>query len=162
MQAYSIQEYYWKQTPNQIFKGGLKTFWKSSVMELIFSKFLAYKLQPLALHILRIPENLWDIVCCGVPFYRSRCVQVLYRKTALKSFLRSSQVYLKRTPTWTFYWEVAKKIPGGYFFQKANGQVLLEIQTSICLEHQWTPLNGWEENCIEMSNCIKVILMPNN
>ena len=44
-------------------------------------------------------------------------------------------MYLKRTPIWILYWVVAKNIPSGYFFQNANGQVLLKIQTSICLEH---------------------------
>ena len=60
------------------------------------------------------------------------------------------------------YWEVAKNIPRGYFFRNANGRVLPKIQTSICPEHQWAPLNRWVRNCGEMSNCIKVILMMNN
>ena len=74
-------------------------------------------------------------------------------------------MYLKRTPTWMFYWDWdfnAKNIPTGFFFQNSNGEVLLKIQTSICLEHKWMPLNGWVGNCTKMSNCIKVILMPNN
>ena len=111
-------------------------------MELLFIKFQAYKLQPLALRVIKIPENLWDNVYCGIPFYRSRCIQVLYRIAAPNSFLKISQVHLKRTPTWMFYWETAKNILSVYFFRNANGRVLPKIQTSICLEHQWTPLNG--------------------
>ena len=131
-------------------------------MEILFSKFHAYKLQPLALRVLKIPENFWVSVCCRILFYRNRCLQVLYRIAALNSFLRSSQVYLKRTPTWMFYWEVAKNILSGYFFRNANGRALPKIQTSICLDNQCMPLNGWVGNCREMINCIKVILIPNN
>ena len=61
-----------------------------------------------------------------------------------------------------FYWEVAKNILSGYFFRNANGRVLRKIQTSICLEHQWMPFNGWVGNCRETSNGIKVILIGNN
>ena len=134
--------------PNQIFNDVLKIIWKSSVMELFFSKFQAYKLQPLALHVFKIPKNTWDNACCGIPFYRNRCVQVLYRIAALSSFLKNWQVYLKMTPTWMFYWEVAKNILSGYFFRNTNERMLPKIQTYICLEHQWTPF--------------KVILMLNN
>ena len=87
---------------------------------------------------------------------------ILYRIAALNSFLRSSQVYLRRTPTWMFYWKVAKNNPSYYFFQNTNRQVLWKIQTSICLKHLWVPLNWWIRNCREMSNCVKVILMQNS
>ena len=42
-----------------------------------------------------------------------------------------------------FYWKAAKNIPSDYFFQNANRQLLLKIPTSICLEHQWMPLDGY-------------------
>ena len=155
MQAYSVLEYYQKQTPNQTFKGVLKISWKTFVMEFLWEKFQAYKLQSLSLHVFKIPENSWNNVCYGIPFYRSRWVQVFYRIAVLNSFLRSSQVYLKRTPTWMFYWEVTKNILSGYFYWNANGWVLLKIQTSICLEHQWTPLNWWVGNCREMNRWVR-------
>ena len=64
----------------------------------------------------------------------------------------SEQGYLKSTPTWMFCWEVAKNIPSSYFFWITNERVLPKIQTSICLEHQQMPLNGWVGNCRVMSN----------
>ena len=48
------------------------------------------------------------------------------------------------------------------FFWNTNGQVLPKIQTFICLEHQWMPLNRWVGNCREMINGTKLILIPNN
>ena len=64
----------------------LKISWKSFVIELPFSNFHAYKLQPLALFVFKILENSWDNVCCGIPFYKSKYIQVLYIITALNSF----------------------------------------------------------------------------
>ena len=61
-----------------------------------------------------------------------------------------------------FYWEVDNNIPDGYFFRNTNGWVIPKTQTSVCLEHQWMPLNGWVGNYRETSNYIKVILMANN
>ena len=121
-----------------IFEDVVKIFWKNSVIELLFSKFQAYKLHYLALHVFKILGNSWDNVCCGIPFYRSRCIQVLHRIAALNSFFRSSQGYLKRTSTWMFYWEVAQNILSGYFFQNANGCALHLIHLSR------TPMDAFE------------------
>ena len=87
-------------------------------MELGFSKFQAYKPQPLALRVFKIPENSSDNVCCRVPFHRSRGVQGLYSIAALSSEQHFEKLpkILKGTPTWMFYWEVVKNIPNDYFF----------------------------------------------
>ena len=100
-----------------IFEDVVKIFWKNSVIELLFSKFRAYKLHYLALHVFKILGNSWDNVCCGIPFYRSRCIQVLHRIAALNSFFRSSQGYLKRTSTWMFYWKLPKIFWVAIFFK---------------------------------------------
>ena len=67
----------------------------------------------------RILKNSGDKVCCGVPFYKSRYKQVLYRLAALEGFLEKSQeglqVYLKRTPPWMFCWEVSRNFQSSYF-----------------------------------------------
>ena len=54
-------------------------------MELGFSKFQAYKPQPLALRVFKIPENSSDNVSCRVSFHRSRGVQGHYSIAALSS-----------------------------------------------------------------------------
>ena len=131
-----------KGTLNQTFKDVLNISWNSSAIKFLFSKFKAYKLLPSALHVFKIQENSWDNMCSGIPFNRRRCVQVLYRITALNSFLK---VYLKRTPTWMFYWKVSKIFLEAIVFPNANGRVLPTIQIYFCLEHQWTPLNGEKE-----------------
>ena len=86
MQACSIQEDYYIRTPNQIIKGVLKISWKSPVMELLFSKFQTYKLQPLCvfLKFQKIPE-----IACAVEFlftaagayrFSTSCSELLFEK----------------------------------------------------------------------------------
>ena len=142
MQAYSIKGHYPKWAPNKTFTSVLKTYRKSSAMELLFRKFQVYRKSSIFSSVCfkNSRKSPWDNVCCGIPFYR--CIQILYRTAALNSFLKSSQVYLRRNSTWIFYWEVPKNF-AGFFFQNANERVLLKIQTSFCLEHQWMSLNGW-------------------
>ena len=70
---------------------------------------------------------------------------ILKKDSNMDILMGSSQKYF----AWLFFWNI-------------NWRMLPRIQTSICLEHQWTPLNERVENCREMSNCIKVILMLNN
>ena len=41
-----------------------KDFLEQLCNELLFSKFQAYKLQPLALRVFKIPENSHDNMCC--------------------------------------------------------------------------------------------------
>ena len=64
---------------------------KSSVMEFLLEncKYSNYSLQlylfySLQLYVFKNLEDSWDNVCCGVPSYRSRREQVLYRIAALK------------------------------------------------------------------------------
>ena len=85
-----------------------------------------------------------------------------YRIAALNSFFEKLPSVLKKDPRSMFYWEVAKNILRGYFSRNANGRLLPKILTSNCLEHEWKPLNVWLGSCREMSNLIKVMLMPNN
>ena len=58
-------------------------------MEFLFSKSQAYKLQPFAFPVFEIPENSWDDYC-GIPFYRFRHLQIIYRRAVLKSFWENS------------------------------------------------------------------------
>ena len=72
----------------------------------------------------------------------------VYRVAALNSFLKSSQVYLKRSPTWKFWWDVSRNFPSAFpIFQNADGQALPKIETSCSLEHQ----------CREISNCTEIV-----
>ena len=76
-----------------------------------------YNYQPFIVS--QLPENSWDDVCSGIPFYTSRCWHILLRKAALNRFLENSkeglQVYLKRTPTWMFRWRVSKNFQSPCF-----------------------------------------------
>ena len=70
------------------------------------------------------------------------------RVAALNSFLKRSQVYLKRSPTWKFWWEVSRNFPSAFpIFQNADGQTLPKIKTSCSLEHQSR----------EISNCAEIV-----
>ena len=69
---------------------------------------------------------------------------------------------LKKNSNMDVLLESFQKIAGHLLFRNADGRVLLEIQTTQYLGHQWTPLNGWIGNWREMSNCSKVILMLSN
>ena len=70
------------------------------------------------------------------------------RVAALNSFLKRSQVYLKRSPTWKFWWEVSRNFPSAFpIFQNADGQALPKIKTSCSLEHQSR----------EISNCAEIV-----
>ena len=65
-------------------------------MKFLLSRFQAYKLQPSTLSIkFKILENSSDKVYWGIPFYRSKRLQVAYRIAALSSCLKNSQESLK-------------------------------------------------------------------
>ena len=76
-------------------------------MEFLFSKFQAYKLQPSALRVFKIPKHSLDKVYWGISFY-SWGVQILYRIADLNSFLKSIQVYLKGLHHVFFSWKFPK------------------------------------------------------
>ena len=84
-------------------------------MEFLFITFQAYKLQPSALHVLKISENSYDNMFWGIPFYSSRCVQVLCKIAALNSFLKSSKVYLKGIQPGCFTGKFSKIFPVAIF-----------------------------------------------
>ena len=133
-----------KGTLNQTFKDALNISWNSSAIKFLFSKFKAYKLLPSALHVFKIQENSWDNMCSGIPFNRRRCVQVLYRITALNSFLK---VYLKRTPTWMFYWKVSKNFPRGYCFPKRKWKGASDNSNIFLSRAPMDTSEWWERNC---------------
>ena len=72
------------------------------VMEILFRKLRAYKLQTSAVCLCKVLENSSNEDYAGVTFYRSRCCRLFSQIAVLNNFLENFhvglQVHLKKTP----------------------------------------------------------------
>ena len=107
--------------------------WKSWIVEFLYSKLQASKLRPPVL--LSMFLKFWKIpdkMCCGVLFYRRRCLQALSRISALKTLLGKvpgrSEFVLKKDFTLNVLLRSMQKFSKKLFFQNTNGLMLPKVQ----------------------------------
>ena len=107
--------------------------WKSWIVEFLYSKLQASKLRPPVLlskflKFWKIPDKM----CCGVLFYRRRCLQALSRISALKTLLGKvpgrSEFVLKKDFTLNVLLGSMQKFSKKLFFQNTNGLMLPKVQ----------------------------------
>ena len=122
-------------------------------MELLFSEFQAYKLQPLALRVFKI--LLWN------SFLQKQVSTGSLQNSCSEQLCEKLLSVLKKDSTLMFYWEVAK-IFGVTIFSETLMEGYFHNSNIHLSGTQWTPLNVWVGNCKKMSNCIKGTLMSNN
>ena len=107
--------------------------WKSWIVEFLYSKLQASKLRPPVL--LSMFLKFWKIpdkMCCGVLFYRRRCLQALSRISALKTLLGKvpgrPEFVLKKDSTLNVLLGSMQKFSKKLFFQNTNGLMLPKVQ----------------------------------
>ena len=88
----------------KVFRKFQKISRKSFLVEFFLSEFHAFKRQPSALRVFKIPENFWDNVCCSVPLLQKQAlvdtIQNWYSKQLFGNLLGSlTHMLLKDSPT---------------------------------------------------------------